>query len=168
VPQCGKYRLLVGLVVVGSSVKLKVRMERCTVYSMTKKTVGSPVNIYVKRGEVAISFSLHRELNALVDTVQVVQEVLKVVGPVWPDDEGVVHVAKPAQGHLGSQIERPLFEVPVVVGAVVVAVVAAVEAAAAVVVVVVVKVFMVVMVVVIVAVMVVLWSWWWSSLWWWL
>jgi hypothetical protein len=33
-----------------------------------------------------------------VDTVQVVQEVLQIVGPVLPDDEGVVHVAKPAGG----------------------------------------------------------------------
>jgi hypothetical protein len=43
---------------------------------MAQRIIGSPVNIYVKEGEVALSFGLHGELNALVDTVQVVQEVL--------------------------------------------------------------------------------------------
>jgi hypothetical protein len=56
------------------------------------------VNIYVKEREVALNFGLHGELNALVDTVQAVQEVLKLVGSVWPGDKGVVHVAKPAEG----------------------------------------------------------------------
>jgi hypothetical protein len=46
-----------------------------------------------------------------VDAVQVIQEVLKLVGSMWPDDESVVHVAKPAEGLLGSQVQRPFLEV---------------------------------------------------------
>jgi hypothetical protein len=32
---------------------------------MAQRTVGSPVKIYVKEGEVALTFGLHGELNAL-------------------------------------------------------------------------------------------------------
>jgi hypothetical protein len=78
---------------------------------MAQRTVGSPVNIYVKEWEVALSFGLHGELIALVDTVQVAQEVLQLVGSVWSDDEGVVHVATPAEGLVGSQVKCPLLEV---------------------------------------------------------
>jgi hypothetical protein len=45
--QCGKYSLLTGWVVVGSSIKDKVGMGRFTVHSMVQKTVGFLVNIYV-------------------------------------------------------------------------------------------------------------------------
>jgi hypothetical protein len=44
-------------------------MGRFTVYCVAQRTVVSPVNIYVKEGEVALSFGLHGELNALMDTV---------------------------------------------------------------------------------------------------
>jgi hypothetical protein len=77
-------------VVVGTSIKVEVCMGKFTVHSMAQRTVESSVNIYVKEGEVALTFSLHDELNALVDTVQVVQEVLRLVGPVCPDDKGVI------------------------------------------------------------------------------
>jgi hypothetical protein len=97
------YRSLVGWVVVGPSGNVEVAVCRFTVHSMAQGTVGSPVNIYVEEGEVALSFSLHDELSALVDTVQVVQEVLQLVESVWPDDEGVVLVAKPAEGLVGGQ-----------------------------------------------------------------
>jgi hypothetical protein len=57
--------------------------------SMAQRTIGPTVNIYVKEGEMALTFGLHGELNALVDTVQVAEEVLQLVGSMWPDDEGV-------------------------------------------------------------------------------
>jgi hypothetical protein len=60
---------------------------------------------------VALSFGLHGELKALADTVQVVQEVHQLVGSVWPDDEAVVHVAKPTEGLVGGQVKRPLLEI---------------------------------------------------------
>jgi hypothetical protein len=41
----------------------------------------------------------------------VVQEVLQLVGSVWPDDEGIVHVAKSAEGLMGNQVKRPLLKV---------------------------------------------------------
>jgi hypothetical protein len=69
VHQCGKYSLLTGLVVVGPSVKIEVGMGRFTVHFMAQGPIRSPVNIYVKEGEVALTFSLHGELNALGDTV---------------------------------------------------------------------------------------------------
>jgi hypothetical protein len=84
VHQCGKYSLFVGRVVVGPGVKVETGMGRFTVHSMAQRTVESPININVKKGKVALSFVVHGELNALVDTVQVVQEVLWFVGSVWP------------------------------------------------------------------------------------
>jgi hypothetical protein len=78
----------------GPRVKVEVGMGRFTVHFLAQRTVGTSVNIYVKEWEV--TFCLHGELNALMDTVQVVQEVLQFVGSLWPDDEGVVHVVKPA------------------------------------------------------------------------
>jgi hypothetical protein len=110
VHQCAKYSLLVGWVVVGC-VKVDVGMGRFTVHFMAQSTVGFPVDIYVKEWKVALSFGLHGELNVLVDTVQVVQEVLQLVGSVWTDDEGAVHVAKPAEWLVGSQVKCPLLEV---------------------------------------------------------
>jgi hypothetical protein len=74
--QCGKYSLLIGRVVVGPGVKVEVGMGSFTVHSMAQRTVGSFVNVYVKEWEVAFTFGLHGELNALVYAVQVVQEVL--------------------------------------------------------------------------------------------
>jgi hypothetical protein len=50
-------------------------MGRLTVYLMTWTAIVSPVNTYVQEGKTAISFHLHGELNALVDTVQMVKEV---------------------------------------------------------------------------------------------
>jgi hypothetical protein len=78
-------------------------MGRFTVHSTAQRTVRPPINIYVKKGEVALTFGLHGELNSLVDTVQVVQEVLQLLGSMWPGDEGVVHIAKPAEGLVGAK-----------------------------------------------------------------
>jgi hypothetical protein len=74
---------------------------------MAQRTVGSPLNIYVKEWEVAPSFGLHGEFNALVDTVEVVQEGFQLVGSVWSDDEGVVDVTKPVEGLVGGQVKTP-------------------------------------------------------------
>jgi hypothetical protein len=103
VDQCGKYSLLVLRVVVGPSIKVEVVMGGFTVHFMAQRTV--------KEQEVALSFGLHGQLNALVDTVQVVEEVLQLFGSVWPDDKCVVRVAKPAEGLVGSQVKHPLLEV---------------------------------------------------------
>jgi hypothetical protein len=78
---------------------------------MAQTAIGSPVNIYVKEGNVAISFRLHGELNVLVDTLQVVTEVPQPVRAMWPDDESVVHVTDPAEGLTESPAERYLLEV---------------------------------------------------------
>jgi hypothetical protein len=81
---------------------------------MAQRTIGSPVNIYVKEGKVALTFGLHGELNALVVTEQVVQEILQLIGSVWPDDRGVIRIAKPAEGlggGGGGQVKRPHLEV---------------------------------------------------------
>jgi hypothetical protein len=78
---------------------------------MGRFTIGSPVNTDIHEGKVADSFRLHGELDALVDTVQVVKEVPQPVGVVRPDDESVVHVTKPAERLMGSPVERHLLEV---------------------------------------------------------
>jgi hypothetical protein len=104
--QSGKYGMLVGWVVMRARVQVKVVKGRFMVHSMAQGTIGSPVNIYVKEGKVAISFHLHGELNVLVDTVQVVKEVPQPIRAVWPDDESVIHIAEPAEGLVGSPVKR--------------------------------------------------------------
>jgi hypothetical protein len=47
----------------------------------------------------------------MVDTVQVVQEIPQLVRPMGPDDEGVVHVAKPAEELVRGQVNYPLLKV---------------------------------------------------------
>jgi hypothetical protein len=109
--QCGEYGLLIGWVVVIAGIQVGVGMGRFMVYSMSEGTIGSPVNINIQEGKVAISFHLHGELDGLVDTVQVVKEVPQPVGAVWSDDESVVHVTKPADRLMGSLVKRRLLEV---------------------------------------------------------
>jgi hypothetical protein len=53
---------------------------------------------------VAISFCLHSELDVLMDPVQAVKEFSQLAGSMWPDDERVVHVAKPAEGLVGRSL----------------------------------------------------------------
>jgi hypothetical protein len=64
--QRGRYSMLVGRVVVGTSVKGEVGVGRFTVHSMAQRTIRSPVDIYVKEGEVAFKFGLHGERNGLL------------------------------------------------------------------------------------------------------
>jgi hypothetical protein len=65
-------------------------MGRFTVHTMAQRTIRSPINIYVTEREVALTFGLHSELDTLVDTVRMVQEVLQLVRSVWPNDKGVI------------------------------------------------------------------------------
>jgi hypothetical protein len=62
-------------------IQVEIGMGRFVVHSMAPRVIGSPVDINIQEGKVAISFCLHGELNALVDTVQVVKEVLSLSGP---------------------------------------------------------------------------------------
>lgn len=52
-------------------------MGRFTIQFQAHRAIGSPVNIYVKEGKMAVSFHLHDELN-----VQVVKEVPQLVRSV--------------------------------------------------------------------------------------
>jgi hypothetical protein len=87
----------------GLSVDLKIGMGRFAVHSDTESCWVSYK--YVQGGEVAFRFDLHGELSALMDAVWVVEEVIQLVGTVWSDDEGVVHVTKPVEGLLGGQVK---------------------------------------------------------------
>jgi hypothetical protein len=62
-------------------------MGRFAVHPVAQGAIRSPVYVDIQEGKVAVSFRLHGELNVLVDTVQVVKEVLKPVRTVGPDDE---------------------------------------------------------------------------------
>jgi hypothetical protein len=86
-------------------------LGRFAVHFIIQRAIGSTVNIYVKEGKLAVSFRLHGELNVLVDTVQVVKEVPRPVGAVWPGDEIVVHVTEPAERITGIHIERHFLDV---------------------------------------------------------
>jgi hypothetical protein len=80
--QCGEYGLLFVWVVMRAGIQVEAGMGRFMVQSVAQRTIGSPVNIYVKEGKVAVFFRLHGELNALVDAVQVAKEVPQPVGAV--------------------------------------------------------------------------------------
>lgn len=59
-------------------VYVKLGMVRLTVYLMTQRVIVSPVNTYVQEGKVVLSFNLHGEMSALVETVQVVKDILRI------------------------------------------------------------------------------------------
>jgi hypothetical protein len=60
---------------------------------------------------VAISFRLHSELDVLMDSVQVIKEFSQLAGSIWPDDECVVYLAKPAEGLMGRRLQSHFFKV---------------------------------------------------------
>jgi hypothetical protein len=67
--KCGKHSLFVGWVVMRSNVEVEIRMGGFAVHSVTQRDIGSSVYIYVQEEEVALTFGLHGELNALMDAV---------------------------------------------------------------------------------------------------
>jgi hypothetical protein len=74
------------MVVVVLSSEIENGVGGLAVHSVAQRTARSPINVCVQEGEVAVTFSLLGELNALVDAVEVVQEVFQFVGSMWPDD----------------------------------------------------------------------------------
>jgi hypothetical protein len=64
-----KAQLFVGLVVMGPTVEIEIRMDGFAVHSVAQRAVGSSENIYVQEGEVAFTFGFRGELNALMDAV---------------------------------------------------------------------------------------------------
>jgi hypothetical protein len=76
VHQCGRYEVVM-------KTRLKAEISRW-VYSIhyDQTVISSPVNIYIQEEKVVISFHLHGELNVLVDTVQMVEEVSQPVRPL--------------------------------------------------------------------------------------
>jgi hypothetical protein len=100
--QCSKHSFVCWMVVMGPSTKIEICTGGFTVHSVAQRSIGSSVNIYVQEKEVALLFSLHGELNGLMDAIRVIHKVIQPVRTVWPDDECVIHVAKPAKGFLGG------------------------------------------------------------------
>jgi hypothetical protein len=82
VQQLGKYGMIAGLVVVRTGVKIEVSAGRFTEYLMAQRTISSPVNICVQERNVAVSFSIHGELNILVNTLQVTKMSLNPSAPL--------------------------------------------------------------------------------------
>jgi hypothetical protein len=107
VHQYGKHSLFIGWVVMGPSDEVQTGMGESAVHSGAQRAVTSPVNIYVQEGEVAFTFGLHGEVKTLVDAIQVVQ--VQLVGSMSRDD-GVILVAKPAEGFQGDQVKRHIPE----------------------------------------------------------
>jgi hypothetical protein len=62
---------------------------------------------------VAISFRLHSELDVdvLMDSVQVFKLFSQLAGSMWPDDECVFYVAKPAEGLMDRRLQSHSFKV---------------------------------------------------------
>jgi hypothetical protein len=60
---------------------------------------------------MAITFGFHFELNVLMDTVQVVKELLQLAWTMRPDDERVTHVAKSAEGLVGRPFQSRFLKV---------------------------------------------------------
>jgi hypothetical protein len=46
-----------------------------------------------------------------MDTIQVVKELQELAGTIGPDDEGVIHVVKPAEWLVGCPFQSHFFKV---------------------------------------------------------
>lgn len=68
--------MLVCWLVAKGNIQIKVSMSRLPVYCMSQGAVRSPVNICVREGDVAISFSLLGELYVVMNIDEVDQEVI--------------------------------------------------------------------------------------------
>jgi hypothetical protein len=66
---CGKCSFFVGSVLMGPSVEVDIRMGGYVVHPVAQRVVGSPVDIYVQEGMMALLIGLHGELKALMDAV---------------------------------------------------------------------------------------------------
>jgi hypothetical protein len=60
---------------------------------------------------VAISFHLHGELDVLMDTVHVVEEVGHLAWPMWPAHKCVIHITELAEGLVGRHLQSHFFNV---------------------------------------------------------
>jgi hypothetical protein len=69
------------------------------------------VDANIKEGKMAVPFGLHSELNALMDTVQVFKELRQLAWTMGPDDERVIHVAKPAELHVDRRLQSRFLKV---------------------------------------------------------
>jgi hypothetical protein len=56
----------------GLGVEVEIGVFGLAIYFVSQRAIRSPVNIQVQEWEVAFTFSFHRELNGLMDAVQVV------------------------------------------------------------------------------------------------
>jgi hypothetical protein len=81
------------------------------VHFTAHRALGSPLNIYVKEGKVAVSLRLRGELNILLDIVQIVKEDAQLAGSLWPDNESAVHVTEPTEGLMGRPVEHQLLKI---------------------------------------------------------
>jgi hypothetical protein len=60
---------------------------------------------------MAVPLRLHGELNALMDTVQVVKELRQLVWTMGTDDERVIHVTESAERLVDRPIQSAFFKV---------------------------------------------------------
>jgi hypothetical protein len=100
-----------GWVVMRTRVYIEAGMGWFTVNFMAKRATRSPVNIYVKRGNVAICFRLHCGLKCSDRRCTGGQEVPQPVGSVRLDDQSVIHAIEPAEELMSSPVDSHLLEV---------------------------------------------------------
>jgi hypothetical protein len=72
--RCGKYSLFVGRVVVGVGIEKDVSVSGFTVDSVSQLAIRFVVDVNIKDRKMAC---LHSELDVLMDTVQVIKEVIQ-------------------------------------------------------------------------------------------
>jgi hypothetical protein len=97
--------------VVRVGVEIVVGVRGLAINFIAQWAIRFTVDVNIKEGKMAVPFGLHRELNALMDTVQAIKELRQIAWTMGQDDERVIHVAKPAERLLGRPLQSCFLKV---------------------------------------------------------
>jgi hypothetical protein len=78
---------------------------------VTQEAIVSPLEVYVKKGNVVILLRVNGEVYIPVKTIQIFNELLNLLLSVWAEDKCVIGIREPAQRFCGSLVLRPFLKV---------------------------------------------------------
>ena len=67
-------------------------MGRFSVDLVAEGAMQTPVDVFVKKREVAVPLCFHGELNIPLQTILVVKKPLQLLWFVWPDDKSIMNM----------------------------------------------------------------------------
>lgn len=99
------------MVEVEAGVQIEVNVGRFPIYFVSQGTISLLYMSRVKNRKVASTFYIHRELDVLMDTIQLVWKTPQLLQPMKPDSKGVSNIIKTAKGLKCCPVERYIFRV---------------------------------------------------------